>query len=391
MVSQEGARLPSGMNTIALGMAMFSMFFGAGNVVFPVLIGQLAQDKSVYAIMGLLITAVFVPFLGLISISLYNGDYFTFFKRLGTVPSWLCILPIMALIGPFAAIPRCIAISHSAMTSFIPDLSIPFFSFISCLVLYFFAYKKNRVMDLLAYVLTPGLLISLLVIITKGLLNPTELQQHDKSAFDSFSFGLIEGYNTMDLFGSFIFSSVILSTLHDRFPGLAKDQKKLLSVSTQASLIGMILLGLVYVGICFTAAYHAQELRGFTADKVLSQLALRLLGPYAGVVVCIAVSLACLTTAISLTLVFSEFTAKSLLRGRVSYHAMLILTLLASFFMANLKFSGIQALLIPILQILLPSFIVLSVLNLAHKVFGLTIVKIPVMLTLILSTYYYAF
>src|SRR3984893_3016927 len=98
-------------NTIATGLVMFTMFFGAGNVVFPLALGQYAQDKNFYAILGLLITAVGVPFLGLIAMTLFNGDYKSFFDRIGKIPGFIVAAVILGLIGPFGAIPRCVALS----------------------------------------------------------------------------------------------------------------------------------------------------------------------------------------------------------------------------------------------------------------------------------------
>src|ERR1700730_16757905 len=108
-------------NTLATGLAMFSMFFGAGNIVFPLALGQIAQDKNFYAILGMLITAVGVPFLGLIAMTLFDGDYKRFFGRIGKVPGFIVAACIMGLIGPFGAIPRCIALSYSTAKMFLID------------------------------------------------------------------------------------------------------------------------------------------------------------------------------------------------------------------------------------------------------------------------------
>ena len=92
-------------NIIAIGFAMFSMFFGAGNVVFPLALGQYAQDHNFYAILGLLITAVGVPFAGLMAMTLYNGDYKKFFERIGPLPGFAVAAIIMGLIRPSVRFP----------------------------------------------------------------------------------------------------------------------------------------------------------------------------------------------------------------------------------------------------------------------------------------------
>jgi len=114
-------------NTLSTGLAMFSMFFGAGNVVFPLAMGQYAQDKNFFAILGLLITAVGVPFLGLMSMTLFDGDYRKFFGRIGKIPGFIIALAIMALIGPFGAMPRVIALSYSTAKNFFPKHYTPLF------------------------------------------------------------------------------------------------------------------------------------------------------------------------------------------------------------------------------------------------------------------------
>ena len=88
-------------NTLKTGLAMFAMFFGAGNVAYPLSVGHLAQDAHFWGILGLLVTAVGVPFLGLISVVLFGGDYESFFGRLGKWPGFILTVLILALIGPF--------------------------------------------------------------------------------------------------------------------------------------------------------------------------------------------------------------------------------------------------------------------------------------------------
>ena len=88
---------------IASGLALFSMFFGAGNVIFPLALGQFAQDKTFYAILGLLITAVGVPLIGVVAMALYDGHYKTFFARIGKTPGFILAVVMMGLIGPFGA------------------------------------------------------------------------------------------------------------------------------------------------------------------------------------------------------------------------------------------------------------------------------------------------
>lgn len=376
----------SSANIIATGLAMFSMFFGAGNVVFPLTLGQTAQDKNIWAILGLLITAVGVPFLGLISMSLFDGSYKKFFGRLGAVPGFLIAAIIMALIGPFGALPRCIALSYSTTQMFFPGINIEVFSLISCLLIFVFTVKKNSILDLLAYILTPLLLGSVGVIIVKGLLFSPAAPISDTTAMENFFHGLKEGYQTMDLLGAFFFSSVVIACLKkDMIPGHELTHRQLLNLMGKASLIGASLLSLIYIGFSYVAAFNANALSQVTTDQLLGQIALNVLGPYAGIVACFAVAMACLTTAIALACVFAEFVHYDLTGGRMGYIPSLIGTLILSYCISVMNFVEIVKALSPILQVLYPALIVLSIFNLFYKIFDVKTVIIPFVIMLAIS------
>src|ERR1700722_11983722 len=94
--------------SLSLGLAMFSMFFGAGNVIFPLALGQFAGDKNLYAILGLILTAALIPAAGVFAMILFEGNYKNFFGRLGKVPGFLLAFTTISLLGPLGSTPRCI-------------------------------------------------------------------------------------------------------------------------------------------------------------------------------------------------------------------------------------------------------------------------------------------
>ena len=373
-------------NTIATGLAMFSMFFGAGNVVFPLALGQVSQSHTLYAILGLLFTAVGVPFMGLIAMTLYDGHYKVFFDRIGKRAGFLVALFIMGLIGPLGALPRCIALSYSTLQLYFPEMSIFLFSFVSCLIIFAFTYKKNSILDVLGYILTPILLFSLGFIIVKGLIISPQMPATDLNKMEVFIRGLKDGYQTMDLIGAFFFSSVILSCLKaDPENNKKTNDKAIIKMTLKASIIGASLLSLVYIGFSLVAAFHSESLSGVNQDQLIGMIAIHVLGPYAGVFACIAVALACLTTAIALAAVFAEFLHKDIFQNKVGYIQALIGTLIVTFFISTLNFMGIAKILFPILQICYPALIALSLLNLAYKLFHFKPIKIPVLVVLVIS------
>jgi len=358
---------------------MFSMFFGAGNVVFPLLVGKMVGDQAMYAIIGLFLTAVGVPFIGLLAMVLYNGDYEEFFGRIGRVPGFLLTAFIMVLIGPFGATPRCIALSYSTLKMYAPALSAVVFSFIACLVIYFAARRRTRLVDLLGAVLSPLLVVSLSIIIIKGILVHPVAPASALSAVEALKLGLSEGYNTMDLLGTFFFSGVVIAGLKQALPATERSQSEIARYALWASVLGALLLGLVYAGFVLVASYYAGPLSVITSEAVLLSVIARLvLGTAGGFIVSMAVVLACLTTAITLVAVFAEFLHEKIFAKHVCYHSSLVLTLLVTFVFANLKFSEIVAMLVPVLVIVYPALLALAVVNILHRVYGFSMVKTPV-------------
>lgn len=379
---------------LSTGLAMFSMFFGAGNVVFPLDLGRVAGNMNLYAILGLLLTAVLVPFTGLFTMFLFSGDYDSFFKRIGKIPGFLVISFLMALIGPFMAIPRCITLSFSTMSMYFPGMSLFYFSLISVILLYVLTVNRKKILDLLGLVLSPLLLISLMFLIIKGLIYHPAPKIVDISRVDVFLHGLREGYYTMDLLGAFFFSVVILLGLKrslgkDFKMDTPEDKKRFFRITLISSGIGALLLSLIYTGFSYVASFYSLSLNAAQKDTVLSVLASTILGPVGGIIANVAVALACLTTAMTLTAVFSEFIQNELFKNKLNYKSSLIITLILTFAMSELGFMGIIKMSMPILSIGYPVLIVLTFLNLANKLFGFKFVKIPVFITLVLSVLFY--
>ncbi len=373
-------------NTLATALAMFSMFFGAGNVVFPISIGQDALSEYPFAILGLFISAVLIPFFGLMTMTLYDGNYSEFLGRLGKLPAFLVLLLLMGMIGPFGAIPRCVVLSYSSIKLFSSGIPLLPFSIASCAIIFALTINRSRIVDILGYFLTPFLLISLAIIILAGVLSPEPIPEGPHTSLAAFFRGLIGGYQTMDLLGAFFFSSIIIASIK-KDEDITKEvtHKKMLLLGSEACAIGSGLLGLVYLGFCVMAARFSFLLSSAAPDESLARIALHVLGPYAGITTCVAIALACLTTAIALASVFAEFLHEDLLQEKVSYGTSLVITLLLTLIVTTLKFQGIVHLLSPILEVCYPSLLVLCFVNFAYKLFGFRPVKTPVYLTFLLS------
>lgn len=355
---------------LTTGFAMFAMFFGAGNIVFPLALGQFSQNQNLWGALGMAITAVFVPLAGLISMLLYDGDYKQFFRKIGKVPGFVLSGMILCLIGPFAGIPRCITIAHStvASTGLFSSLNLIVFSLAACLLIFLFTYRPTKILGLIGKVLTPVLLISLVVIVVKGFFGIPSAEISAYTRMQTFTTGVIEGYNTMDLLASFFFSSVILICLRDE--NKKSDKKGMMKAAVIGSVIASGLLLSVYFSFSFLAAGYSSTLQSVAGHEMLGTLACELLGPYAGLLVAVLVCFAVLTTMIALTVIFSEFLHEIIFRKKISYIASLIITLMVSFAVSTLQFDGIAAFVGPILQLCYPALIALAILGILHKVYG---------------------
>src|ERR1700722_19482742 len=114
--------------SLSIGLAMFSMFFGAGNIIFPLAVGQYAGDKNLFAVLGLILTAALMPIVGVIAMILFDGNYRQFFGRLGKIPGFILALTIISLLGPLGSTPRCIALAYTTLQSSFLEISPAVFS-----------------------------------------------------------------------------------------------------------------------------------------------------------------------------------------------------------------------------------------------------------------------
>lgn len=375
---------------LAAGFALFSMFFGAGDLLWPMILGGNSGDKNFYSLMGLLISGVSLPLLGLLAMMLFNGDFRAFFGKIGRVPGAILIFVIQAILGPIGSIPRLITLSYATLQGFLPSgLGLAAFSVLASCVVFLFVVKKQRLVDILGYVLTPLLLLSLILIFVMGFANLPAAPVVPLSHKEAFFGGLSVGYNTLDLIASFIFAPVVLCYFHrEDDPSLSpkQNQKRLFGQMLQSCLLAAFLLAGMYVGLSMLSASYTPLLTpGHAPEERLGEIARYLLGGPGALIACIGVVLSCLTTAISITVIVSDYIHKDLLKERTNLLIPTIITLGISSVLANLGFMGIADMLSPLLQIVCPGLIVLSVLNIFHKLYEMRIRRAPIYIAFALS------
>lgn len=368
--------------TIATGFAMFSMFFGAGNAIFPLALGYEVEGGAGFAIAGLLISAVLLPFLGLFGIYLYQGKTENFFDTLGKKEGFIISFFILGVLGPCGAIPRCVALSFATIRPHLPEFfGITAFALVSSALIFLLTLPKKRFISIIGVILTPLLLISLSILIAKGLYEGGSLEMTG-TGLASFMTGLKEGYGTMDLISSFFFAPVIIGAI--RKEGKEHEGLKLFL----SCLIGAMLLSLTYIGFCLIAAYSKGNLGDIGLEDLMHSVAGTILGDQGSFILCLIIALACLTTAIAISLVFADFLTNTLTKGKLRYETSLFITCFATFLFATLEFNGIRAVLTPLLIALYPALFILTVLNIL-RCFGLQVgVRTPFYCVLAASSLY---
>lgn len=370
------------------GLAMFSMFFGAGNIIFPLALGKYAGDQHLFATLGLILTAVFMPLAGVIGMVLFNGNYREFFGRIGNRAGLALAALMIALLGPLGSSPRCITLAYTTLNGLFIDISPILFSAGTCVLIFFLSLKKNHIVTILGTILTPILLTSLAAIIIAGFFVEPSAETTNFPKLDMIIHGVTEGYNTMDLLAAFFFSSTIVHLLKERF----HQQED--ACPTRAAIcsgcIAAFLLSLVYFGFSHIASLQFDTLLVEKAE-LLREICLRVSGSYASILVCLAISLACLTTAVALLSAFAHFVQTELFLGKIRYEVVLAGSLLLTFFVSIFQFDGISAFLWPILNVCYPGLIVLTLLNIAYKWLGFQSVKFPVFATFAASLLFNVF
>jgi branched-chain amino acid:cation transporter, LIVCS family len=364
---------------LTMGFALFSMFFGAGNLVYPLKLGFFAKEGCLTAFAGFSMTAVIVPLIGFLSMMLYQGNFRAFFSQIGFIPGLVISTIALLVLGPVGALPRCIALTYSSVHEVFPSVTIGIFAFFACLVIFFLSIKESNILELLGKVLTPLLLITLGFVIISGIVKEHSFATTTQTQMEHFSQGLFEGYQTLDLVAAIVFSAFMYPAL---VSAASKNKSTLLSFTLKVSLIAGCLLGTTYFGFCYLAGAYGHLLQDSTQELMLIALSDHFLGSLGAKATMVLVILACLTTAIALAAIFAEFLKNDLFQGKVRYEWCLAITLFISYFFATLQFSGIVKMLAPILEVAYPALIVLALANMADKLFGFRYVKASFFLVL---------
>lgn len=336
----------------AIALMLFSMFFGAGNLIFPPMLGANAGDNFVPAVTGFLISGVALPVLAIIAIALSGQDIRALAARAGTVFTIVFSIAIYLSIGTFFGIPRTGAVSFSTavspVTGWDSTLASVGFNLVFFAVATWLALNPSGLVDRLGKVLTPALLVLLVVLIVLSLfqLHNPGAAPTEEYATSPFPAGLMEGYFTMDSLAALAFGILVISAI--------KEQKiaNPLPGTTMAALGAGALLGTIYLGLAIMGSRIPEGQSYKDGATLLSHASLQVLGFPGQVVLGCVVLLACLTTAVGLLAATSEFF--NYLVPKISYRTWLMTFAVVSFGIASGGLETVISIATPIIVFIYP-------------------------------------
>ena len=355
---------------IYVASMLFGMFFGAGNLIFPVHMGQMAGSNIWPAIIGFCVTGVGLPLLGVaaLGISRSNG-LFELGSRVSRPYSMFFTCLLYLTIGPFFAIPRCAATSFTIGVEplltggAVTELAV--FSVIFFALVLFFSLRPSKILTWVGRIINPLFLVFLAVLVVTALVKPiapvSSVAPEGAYAASAFSAGFLDGYNTMDAPASLAFGVIVVSVIRDL--GIEHDAA-VAGNTVRAGIFSCVFMGLIYLAMTIVGA----QSRGAFAVSANGGIALAdIAGYYFGtagqLVLAVTVTLACLKTAIGLVTSCAEI-FRVLFPKSMSYKAWAIVFSVVSLLIANIGLTMIIGYSVPVLMFLYPLTITLMLLSL---------------------------
>lgn len=363
--------------TLLVGSLLFGLYFGAGNLIFPIELGQNSGTNLYKVVLGFIISGVGLPILGVVASAISKNDsLFEMGKTVSDKFAYFFTTALYLTIGPFFAIPRTLTVAFEVGIA--PNISedkIKLFLFIFSLIFFLavlaFALKPGKVMDNIGKILTPTFLILLSVLVIFAIIKPMgalAINQPTKIYQKNPLFtGILDGYNTMDALASLAFAIIIISSI--RKLGV-KDSNQIAKETLKSGVICLIAMSTVYISLSFMSSSSVNIMKlGNNGGRILSNISFYYLGNFGKILLAAIVIVACLKTAIGLIIACSEIFIQ-MYPNTLSYKAYAVVFTLISFLIANLGLQKIISLSIPVLMYLYPLAIVLIFLSLAYPIIG---------------------
>ena len=351
------------------GFAMFAIFFGSGNLIFPPQVGLLSGEYVFWAIGGLALSGILFPMLAVAAVGNVGYGLQDMMKH---VTSWwhYLYMGLGLLVVIFGTIPRCGGVAYETgfegIFGSLPVYARILFLLIFFGVSYYFAMNKSNVIDRIGKYLTPILLITLLVIIFLAIFRPMGaigggVQESGQEAFLS---AFLTGYNTGDVGTGIICAGIFIAAFREKgYTGKEEYKKMMFGIIV----IGFLLLFIVYGGLAYLGVQGGSD---YPADVdttyLLIDLVRRLAGSGGSIVLSLAVIFACLTTAVGMIATTGQW-VEEWTKGKIPYKWASLIITIAIFLVSSTGVSNVLTISGPIFTILFPMSVVMMILGLFKK------------------------
>jgi branched-chain amino acid:cation transporter, LIVCS family len=357
---------------LLIALMLFSLFFGAGNLIFPPFMGEAAGNKTWIVLLGFSITAVGFPVLGVIAVA-KSGGLTNLAKRVNPIFATIFTILIYVSIGPGLGIPRAGSLPFEmAVAPYLSEnISLKFALFIYTLIFFAISYwlslSPNKLVDRMGKVLTPALLLLILVMVIGSFVKPLGGYGVAVNGYETSSFfkGFLDGYLTMDTIAALNFGIVIAVAIRSKG---VNDDKTVVSLSIKAGVIAGIILAVIYAMLAHLGATSGGRF-GLAENgaQTLTNITTYIFGKPGAILLALIFTLACLTTCVGLITSCSQYF--STLTKKISYENWVRLLTVFSMIIANMGLTKILSISTPILNAIYPIAIMLIALSMFNSIF----------------------
>ncbi|MFD2100286.1 branched-chain amino acid transport system II carrier protein [Flagellimonas iocasae] len=340
--------------------ALFSLFFGAGNLILPPLLGFKSGDSWWLVTLGFCLSAVLIPILGILAHARLQGTLFDFAKKVSPTFSLVYCYLIYAIAIALPS-PRTASVTHEMAIQPLFDSSSLLTSLIYFALVFVFAINRSKVLDIVGKLLTPGILIILLLIVATAL-GTLDFDFSTSELKHPLSDGILEGYQTFDAIGAVVVGAVIIISINIKDKTASYETKK--DLIRKAGFWAGLGLLLVYAGLILTGALFSDVFASdITRTTLLSGISTETLGSTATLFLSLLVSLACFTTAVGIVTGTSDFVRARFNDSNVAYRITALFGCLLGVLIGQFNVGYIIAVALPALMFIYPITIILILLN----------------------------
>lgn len=356
-----------------VGMAIFSMFFGGGNLTFPLWIGS-ETSSVLLSSTGFLLSGVMLPFYGIVISLYFKGNYEQFLNVCGKTIGSILLFALLLFWIPLGSGPRCNQLAYGAFSIQTGwDIPLWIYSLAYSVVVYTLTFRQSRVIEILGKFITPVLILTLFVLFLSLFsgsspeveISAPVLQQTNLSGFSELFSSFFAGYHTMDFIAAIFFSSTVITLIKEK-----QKDKFNIALVRNACLFAITLLSVIYIGLIAVGHANAGVLASVPKDRLLAVIGQTQFAAHFQIIIFLIITFSVLSTSIALSLVFSDYLRKSIFKEKLDHKTCLFISVGTSFLLSIVGFDALAVLISYAMSVLYPCLLFITTFALAKSFFN---------------------